>query len=221
MGVEVAVRDGRLVRGGEPWFPVGVNYHPGSVGVTWLHDWRPDEIATDLDGMAAAGLDVVRVFAYWADIEPTLGRHDPAVLDRLRTFGALAAARGIGVVASVLTVWMNGQRFAPPWFGDRHLWRDPVALERSEAVAGAVAEAFAASGAAVVYDLGDEIPHFDPRSFDLAPDEVAAWQHRMAAAVRAAHPGAPVLQANEASAVFARHPFGPDNPGGLDLCGLH
>jgi hypothetical protein len=221
MGVDVAVRDGRLVRGGEPWFPVGVNYHPGSVGVAWLHDWRPDEIAADLDGMAAAGLDVVRVFAYWADLEPTLGRHDPAVLDRLRSFGALAAARGIGVVASVLTVWMNGQRFAPPWFGDRHLWRDPVALERSEAVAGAVAGAFAASGAAVVYDLGDEIPHFDPRSFDLTPDEVAAWQHRMAAAVRAAHPGAPVLQANEASAVFARHPFGPDNHRGLDLCGLH
>jgi hypothetical protein len=145
------------------------------------------------------------------------------VLDRLRRFGAMAAERGIGVVASVLTVWMNGQRFLPPWFGDRHLWRDPVALERSEAVAGGVAAAFAAAdpAAAVVYDLGDEIPHVDPRSFDLEPDEVVAWQHRLAAAVRAGHPGAPVLQANEASAVFARHPFGPDNAGGLDLAGLH
>lgn len=219
MGVEV--RGERLWRDGSPWFPVGVNYHPSSVGVRWLRSWRPDEIAADLDQMAQADLDCVRVFAYWADLEPALGRHEPAVLDRLERFAAMAHDRGIAVVASVLTVWMNGQRFLPPWWGDRHLWRDPVAVERAEAAATAVASALRASGAAVLYDLGDEIPHVDPRSFELSPGEVDAWLRRMAGAVRKEHPGAVVLQANEASAVFARHPFGPDNLGDLDLCGLH
>jgi hypothetical protein len=211
----------RLERRGAPWFPVGVNYHPASVGVGWLRTWRPGEIATDLDGMASAGLDCVRIFVYWADVEPDLGDHDPVVLDRLRQFGALAAERGIGVVASVLTIWMNGQRFLPPWFGDRLLWRDPVAIGRAEAVAAAVAGALATSGADVVYDLGDEIPNVDPRSHELTRAEVATWQARLARAIRAAHPGAPVLQANEPSAVFGRHPFGPDNRAGLDLAGLH
>ena len=219
--MSVVVREGRLVRRGEPWFPVGVDYHPGSVGVRWLQAWRPEEIAADLDGMAAAGLDCVRVFVYWADVEPALGHHDPEVLDRLRQFGALAAERRIGVVASVLTVWMNGQRFLPPWFGDRDLWRDRDVVDRAEAVAAAVAKAFAGSGADLVYDLGDEIPNVDPRSYELSRREVAAWQERLANAIRRAHPGAPVLQANEPSAVFARHPFGPDNLAGLDLAGLH
>ena len=217
----VAVRDGRLARGGEPWFPVGVNYHPGSVGVAWLRSWRPAEVAADLAAMAGAGLDCVRAFAYWADIEPSEGRHDPVVIDRLRTFGALAAAEGLGVVLSVPTVWMNGHRFLPPWFGDRDPWRDPVALARAEAAVGAVAGALAGSGADVLYDLGDEVMHVDPRSRDLDRDEVVAWQSRLADAARDAHPGAVVLQANEASAVFARHAFGPDNAAGLDLCGLH
>ena len=217
----IAVRDGRLARGGEPWFPVGVNYHPGSVGVAWLRSWRPAEVAADLAAMAAAGLDCVRAFAYWADIEPSEGRHDPVVVDRLRTFGALAAAEGLGVVLSVPTVWMNGHRFLPPWFGDRDPWRDPVALARAEAAVGAVAGALAGSGAEVLYDLGDEVMHVDARSRDLGRDDVVAWQRRLADAARDAHPGAVVLQANEASAVFARHAFGPDNAAGLDLCGLH
>ena len=165
----VAVRDGRLARGGEPWFPVGANYHPGSVGVAWLRSWRPAEVAADLAAMAGAGLDCVRAFAYWADIEPSEGRHDPVVVDRLRTFGALAAAEGLGVVLSVPTVWMNGHRFLPPWFGDRDPWRDPVALARAEAAVGAVAGALAGSGADVLYDLGDEVMHVDPRSRDLGP----------------------------------------------------
>lgn len=215
------VRGGRLHRDGEPWFPVGVNYHPSRSGVRWLVEWSEPDVTADLDAIAAADLDCIRIFAYWADLEPRPGAHDPAVLERLMRVGELAAERGLAVVCSINTVWMNGERFLPEWLAGRDLWRDPVALEHATAAATAIAEALAATGVTVLFDLGDELPHVDPRSFDLTRDEVGAWQERLAGALRRARPGSLVLQANEASAVFGRHPFGPDNQAGLDLVGLH
>lgn len=220
-GHGLELRGGRLHRGGAPWFPVGVNYHPSRSGVRWLVEWSEPEVTADLDAISAADLDCIRIFVYWADLEPLPGVHDPAVLERLQRVGELAAGHGLAVVCSILTVWMNGERFLPDWLAGLDLWRDPVALDHAEAAATGIAGALAAAGVTVLFDLGDEVPHVDRRAFDLTREEVGAWQERLAGALRRGCPGSLVLQANEASAVFGRHPFGPDNQAGLDLCGLH
>jgi len=215
------LRDGRLWRDGEPWFPVGVNYHPSSTGIALWRSFPEAEIATDLEAMASAGLTLVRIFVYWADLEPLAGEVAVEVLERVRRFCQLAAANRLAVMISALTVWMNGQRFFPPWLRGRNLWTDPLARERGKVAVRAIAEAGAASGAVLAYDLGDEIPHADGRSSRLSTAEVAAWQQELGDAVRAGDPGALVTQANEASAVFGHCPFGPDNGAGLDFVSIH
>lgn len=219
--MEYELREGRLWRDGEPWFAVGVNYHPSSVGTSMWRSFPEPELAADLDAMAAAGLGLVRIFVYWADLEPVAGDHSPMVLERIRHFGELAARRDLGVLVSALTLWMNGRRFYPPWLSGRNLWKDPLARERSRAAVTAIASAAGPTGTVVAYDLGDELPHADHRSFELDRADVVAWQTDLAGAIRATDPGAIVTQANEASAVFACHPFGPDNRAGLDLAAVH
>lgn len=73
-------------------------------------------IAADLGAVSDAGFDLVRVFLFWRDVEPELGRYDEAVLDRLVWFVEEARTHGLKVLCSVLTVWMNGQLFEPDWF---------------------------------------------------------------------------------------------------------
>lgn len=213
---------GRLTRDGQPFLAVGVDWHPSYAGCGYWRDWRPARVSEDLRGMAAAGFTTVRFFVFWADVEPEEGRYDEAVVGRVRELVEEAGRHGLACVPSLLTIWMNGQLFDPPWRRGRSLWTDPGMVAREEAYVARVAGALADLDNVLAYDLGDEVMHVDTaESARLPRAAVAAWQSRLAAAIRTAHPGALVLQANEASGVVGAHGFGPDNAGGLDLIGIH
>lgn len=213
---------GRLTRDGQPFLAVGVDWHPSYAGCGFWRDWRPERVASDLRGMAAAGFTTVRFFVFWADVEPEEGRYDDAVVGRVRELVEEAGRHGLACVPSLLTIWMNGQLFDPPWRRGRSLWTDPDVVAREEAYVAHVAGALAELDNVLAYDLGDEVMHVDTAESSRLPREaVAAWHGRLAAAIRRAHPGALVLQANEASGVVGAHGFGPDNAAGLDLIGIH
>lgn len=213
---------GRLLRDGQPFLAVGVDWHPSYAGCGYWRDWRPDRVSADLRGMAAAGFNTVRFFVFWADVEPEEGRYDAAVVARVRELVEEAGRHGLACVPSLLTIWMNGQLFDPPWRRGRSLWTDADVVAREEAYVAHVAGALADLDNVLAYDLGDEVMHVDTAESSRLPREaVAAWQRRLARAVRRAHPGALVLQANEASGVVGAHGFGPDNAEDLDLVGIH
>jgi hypothetical protein len=213
---------GALRRGGEPFTAIGVNYHPAESGCEPLRRWDPDRRAADFRAMAAHGCNTVRFFVPWREVEPAAGRYDATALERLRQLAQLAADAGLRCIPALLTIFMNGELLDLPWRAGRDLWTDATMRERSRAYVGRVAAALRPVGNVLAYDLGDELVHVAPEAAgQLTRVAAAEWLAELAAAVRAADPGALVMQANESSAVFGAHPFGPDNAAPLDLLGLH
>ncbi|MEU2874893.1 beta-galactosidase trimerization domain-containing protein [Streptomyces sp. NPDC007070] len=216
------VQDGMLLRDGQPFFSVGFNYHPSHTGCAYWREWDPQRLAADFARMAELGFNTVRFFVFWADVEPSPGAYDPVVTQRLREFVALATRHGLASLPSLLTIWMNGQRFDLPWRDGRDLWHDPEMRERAAAYIRHVAAALSDAGDVLAYDLGDEVIHVDSAaSAALSPAGVRQWWGTLADTIRAAHPGALVLQANEQSAVTGSHHFRPEHAEPLDLVGLH
>lgn len=54
-------------------FTVGCNYWASHAGTRMWSDWRPDIVDRDLAALAAAGLQVLRVFPLWSDFQPVIG----------------------------------------------------------------------------------------------------------------------------------------------------
>ncbi len=214
--------NGRLTCEGRPFFAIGANYHPSRAGCRYWHEWDPDRIDDDLRAMAAAGLNAVRVFLFWADFEPQEGTYDRRMFERLTWLVSQARRRGIGCVPSLLTLWMNGQVFDLPWRSGRSLWADEAMVERAAGFAEAVAGAVAGSGNVIAYDLGDELPQAP--ALGSAETDVAGagrWRARLAAAIRDADPGAMVMQANDLSTALSGGPFSLRHRAPLDLSAAH
>lgn len=213
--------DRGLARRGQGVVAVGVNYlHPRSGCEMWSR-WDSEGVRADMAAIAAMGCNTVRVFCFWRDVEPDLDAIDDAVIGRFVELARLAGDRGLDVVPSLLTIWMNGQRLDLPWRQGRCLWTDPIMRRQQRQVVERIASALASCPNVVAYDLGDEVMHVSDDPTRLAREVVAEWQDELATIVRRAHPDALVMQANEASAVLDDHHFGPDNGAGLDLVALH
>ncbi|MEU1630941.1 hypothetical protein ABZ746_38000 [Streptomyces sp. NPDC020096] len=216
------VSGGRLRRDGAPFVALGVDYHPSAAGCRWWSDWNESAVRDDFRRMAAAGLNSVRFFLFWRDFMPEEQTVDRAVLARLDAAVSAAGEAGLACVPSLLTIWMNGQHLDLPWRAGRSIWRDPAMLAAEDAYVRAVAGTLREHDNVLAYDLGDELWNIDPaHAAALLPAEVAAWQGRLAAAIRDESPDALVLQANDSSAVFGNGPYGCDNQAELDLAGVH
>jgi hypothetical protein len=217
-----ALRDGALLRDGQPFRAVGVNYHPSRAGCQLWTDWDPVELRRDLRQMAGDGFNTVRFFLFWRDFEPVAGRYATAAFDRLRELAGLAGEAGLACVISLLTIWMNGQRLDLPWRQGRSLWRDAGMVARQEAYASRVAATLRGLSNVLAVDLGDEIANVEPgEASALSREAVAEWQRRLATVLRRQLPEVLVCQANDASGTLGPSPFGVDNAVGLDLVATH
>ncbi|MFE5241268.1 MULTISPECIES: beta-galactosidase trimerization domain-containing protein [unclassified Streptomyces] len=221
-GTRFTLSDGVLHRDGQPFFSVGFNYHPSETGCQYWQEWDEDRLDADFGAMAAYGFNTVRFFVFWADFEPEEGVYDEELTRRIQDLAAVAHRHGLQILPSLLTIWMNGQRFEPAWREGRDLWTRPEMAERARAFVHHIAGALRDAPNVLAYDLGDEVIHVDPAaSSALSRTAVQDWWRLLATAVREADPAALVLQANEASAVVGDHGFRPENAEPLDLVGLH
>jgi hypothetical protein len=216
------VRNKQLLRAAQPFVSVGFNYHPSTTGCQYWQEWNPDQIDTDLRAMSDRGFNTVRFFIFWADVEPAPGQYDGVIVDRLKTFVAIARRHRLFCIPALLTIWMNGQLFDLPWRRGRNLWTDAEMVCREIAYVGHIATALRDADNVLAYDLGDEVIHVDFASAQaLSRGAVSAWQRALAGAIREADPDALVLQGNEASAVLGDHEFRPDTSRALDLIAIH
>lgn len=193
-------------------FRLGVNYWPAEHAMDWLAAYDPLATRRDFARARAAGLDCVRVFVRWADVQPAEDRIDPAVLARLVDAADGAAEAGVDLIVTLFVGHMSGVNWAPEWAaggpdGDRRFrvvtngsrptatpglrnwYSDPAVGAAQERLAASVASALAGHPAVWMWDLGNE-----NSNCTIPPDTTAgtAWLERMSGAIRAADPGRPI-----------------------------
>ncbi len=96
----------------------GLNYVPSKNWYYVWNDWRPSDIARDLDGIAALGADHIRIMLVWPWFQPNPDIVSQAHLDRLDELMQLAYQRNLDVLVTVFTGWLSGYSFRPPYYQD-------------------------------------------------------------------------------------------------------
>jgi endo-1,4-beta-mannosidase len=198
-------------QGDERAFRLGVNYWPADHAMDWLAAYDPRATRRDFARIRAAGLDCVRVFVRWADVQPAEATIDAAVLERLVDAADAASEAGAVLIVTLFVGHMSGVNWAPAWAtggsdGDRRFrvvvpgpavsatglrnwYSDPGIGAAQERLARSVASALRGHPAVWMWDLGNENSNCTVPA-DAAAGE--AWLERMTGALRASDPGRPI-----------------------------
>ncbi len=147
--------------------------------------------------MAQLGLDAVRVFVPWAELQPDPERVDADVLDRLEALIGYAHSAGLRILPA-LAGTLDGADLMPPWARSLPNLYAGALLDAQAVLAAAVAERLREHAAAVVaWDIGHEFSRVRPPrpgkittgehgSAPVSEQEVAAWSKVVAQPLRAA-----------------------------------
>ena len=192
-------------------FAVGCNYWGSKAGIRmWRADeWDAASVAADLDALAAHGVEMLRVFPTWCDFQP-LSRYfgyagiplgfvqdgtdrrivdplwlEPGAVARFRDFAAMAEARGIRLMVSLVTGWMSGRLFVPRMVEGLDLLNNPAALMWEGRFARAFVRATRDLPAIAAWDLGNE---FNCMGKIASAEHAWLWIHTVASAVRLEDP---------------------------------
>jgi len=170
---------------------LGVNYLPSHAGPAFWRDFRPDEIATDLEALAGQGVGYVRAFVMWTDFMPTPERVEPEMLERLAAFAGLVGDAGLRLQLTLLVGHMSGQNFPPPWLEDpAELYRDPALLDLQARFVGELVASVKEAPCVDSYVLTNEGTRF---MGDAPAADVESWARRLYAAVKDVDADHPVM----------------------------
>ena len=189
-------------------FRLGVNYWPSESAMGWLQHYDPDVVRRDMGRIAAAGMDTVRLFLRWEDLQPTSHDVDPATLNHVVDAADAAADAGIDLVVTLFTGHMSGVNWIPPWAlgggdGDdrfrvvsasrvqpgrrvlRNWYTDPDLIVAQTHLAERVSQVLAGHPAVWAWDLGNE-----NSNCTIPPDAAVAhrWLETMTSTLRASDP---------------------------------
>lgn len=194
----------------------GVNYTP-SAG--WFHSWlefSADAARRDLEGIAALGVDHVRIFPLWGVVQPNRGLIRKAALDDIGALIDVAAEFGLDVNLDAIQGHLSSFDFLPVWLASwhrRNLFTDPEVVEGELRYLRALGGLLAGRPNVVGLTLGNELnqfaapPHPDPHPVTAA--EADAWLTRLTDAAREAAPGLVTHSMYDAAWYDDAQPFGP------------
>lgn len=183
-------------------FHVGVNYWPARTAMRWWTMFDSAEVQTDLDRVAAAGLDSIRIFLTWEEFQPTPDTVSAKMLERLVDVADLATETGLALMPTLFTGHMSGVNWIPDWalepFEQQHRFRvvtdgsvshralrswftDPEMIAAQALLARESANALEGHPALWAWDLGNE-----NSNCVIPPDRAAgrAWLEQMTTAIR-------------------------------------
>lgn len=153
----------------------GVNYTPTRNWWLCWNDFEPDSIARDLDSIASLGMDHIRIMLVWPWFQPNPTWVSPAHLARMDKLMALAAERGLDVLATMCTGWLSGWAFKPP-FEKGSVYTAPEMIAAEELYFREAARVLKQHPNFLGFDLGNEI-NYCWQARDL--DDGDAWMDRM------------------------------------------
>jgi endo-1,4-beta-mannosidase len=193
-------------------FRLGVNYWPAETAMGWLASYDGAVVRRDFARVADVGMDTIRIFVRWEDVQPTPSTLDRGALGALVDTADAAHGAGVELIVTLFTGHMSGVNWIPPWAlggtdGDarfpviaagvvlprppalRNWYADPEVVAAQARLAGSVVGALAGHPAVWAWDLGNESSNCTiPPSADTAD----RWLETMTATIRAGDPGRPI-----------------------------
>ena len=177
-------------------FVVGCNYWASHAGTGMWRNWQPEIVAKDLEQLAAAGIQVLRVFPLWPDFQPLAllrtGAGEPMefrfgeqplpndeagqagvsseMLARFEILADLAQKNNLKLIVGLLTGWMSGRLFVPPAFESCNVLTDPLAIQWETRLVRCFVRRFTSHPAIIAWDLGNEC-----NCMAAVPSREAAW----------------------------------------------
>ena len=189
-------------------FRLGVNYWPSDTAMDWLTRYDPVAVRRDFTRIAAAGMNTVRVFLRWEDLQPTPTTIHPAALASVIDTADAATQATMDLIVTLFTGHMSGVNWIPTWAtggddGDdrfrvvssgavqsrsrvlRNWYADAAITDAQALLADRVAAALSGHPAVWAWDLGNE-----NSNCTIPPDPTAAdrWLERMSSVLRARDP---------------------------------
>lgn len=189
-------------------FRLGVNYWPSETAMDWLARYDPVAVRCDFTRIAAAGMNTVRVFLRWEDLQPTASTINSDALASVIDTADAATEAAVDLIVTLFTGHMSGVNWIPMWAtggddGDDRFrvvssggvqsrsrvlrnWYSDAAITDAQAVmADRVAAALSGHSAVWAWDLGNE-----NSNCTIPPDPTAAdrWLERMSSVLRARDP---------------------------------
>src|SRR2546421_5197798 len=96
-------------------FRLGVNYWPSDTAMDWLACYDPAVVRRDFSRIAAAGMDTVRIFLRWEDIQPGPTNIDTTALAAVVDTADAATGAGVELIVTLFTGHMSGVNWIPAW----------------------------------------------------------------------------------------------------------
>ena len=160
-------------------FLLGCNFWDSASGTDMWANFDEDSLRSDLDALAASGVNTMRCFPNWRDFQPVTALREwrgglkeyrltgdrfpenefyiePVMIERFRKFAKMCDERGIKLVVSILTGWMSGRLFCPPALDSKNLICDPEALMFEEIFVRGFVTYTKDLPNIVMWDLGNE-----------------------------------------------------------------
>jgi hypothetical protein len=198
-----------------PFF-LGCNYWASHAGTAMWSDWRPEQVDLDFERLAAAGIEVIRVFPLWPDFQPIhnlyggegahrgqrfgeLRRPDDAagragmsteMMARFATLTELADKHGLKLIVGLITGWMSGRLFVPPALQGKAILTDPDAIRWQVRFVSYFVEQMKTRSAIIAWDLGNECNVMGKVS---AQEQAYVWTASIANAIKAKDGSRPLL----------------------------
>lgn len=184
----------------------GLNYVPSKRWYYCWNDFDPDEIAEDLDAVAACGADHIRLMTIWSYFHPDPDWVSPAHLERMGVVMDLAAERGIDVLVTAFTGWLTGRKFVPAWQKAMDFYTDPFMIEKEELYLRELAKAVGERDNFIGIDLGNEM-----NCCWGAPEmDGTAWSTRMLTLCGELAPGGVHVNGVNHAPFFKKGTFNPE-----------
>ncbi|WP_217184882.1 glycosyl hydrolase [Streptomyces sp. AC495_CC817] len=173
----------------------GANYTPRS---QWMHAWMSldlDEVRRDFEALADLGLDHVRIFPLWTQLQPNRTLIRAEAIDDVRAVVEMAGEFGLDASVDVIQGHLSSFDFIPSWlftWHDKNMFTHPDALSGQAELVTRLGAGLRDAGNFLGFTLGNETNQFSaknhPSPWPVTESEAATWITTLLDAAHAAAP---------------------------------
>lgn len=176
---------------------IGVNFWGSKNGIMMWREWDEESLKNDVALLSENGIKLLRVFPDWSFFQPieevigyqgrTVGLStdggktligngncfdgiNETAMQRFAAFLDICKNAGVKVIPSILTGWMSGRLFVPPFLTDKNLITDPAAIKWELRFIRAFVTRFKGYGNIVAWCIGNEC-----NCMSKSNNEESAW----------------------------------------------